>query len=59
LAELTFLVAMAKDKTPDSCTAVVKGYVVGRTDVGYLTRAIGIPEAFAAKHHGYLIGDCG
>jgi len=50
---------MAKDKTPDSCTAVVKGYVVGRTDVGYLTRAIGIPEAFAAKHHGYLIGDCG
>jgi hypothetical protein len=53
----TFLVAMIKDQNAgtERQSVVVKGYVLtGNTSLS-LTRAIGIPEAFAAKHHGYLL----
>ena len=53
-------VAMIKDgKYSDWCYVAAKGYVLGAPTVGYLTRAVGIPEAFAVKHHGYLFGGCG
>ena len=55
--EQNFLVAMVKD-TMSACTVVVKGYLVDAPTVDMLTRAIGLPEAFAAKHHGYLVGRC-
>jgi hypothetical protein len=41
------------------CSMVVKGYLVTGPDRDTLTDALGNLEAFAAKHHGYLVGDCG
>jgi hypothetical protein len=46
-------------KNPDDgCTMVVKGYLVTGPDGGTLTQALGNLDAFAAKHHGYLVGGC-
>lgn len=50
-----FFVAIAKDKADGTCMVVAKGFVVGASSSSALTSAIGIPEAFAAKHHGYLV----
>ena len=35
---------------------VVKGYLVTAADRVMLTQALGNPDAFAAEHHGYLVG---
>jgi hypothetical protein len=40
------------------CTMVVNGYLVTGPDRDTLTQALGNLEAFASKHHGYLVGDC-
>jgi hypothetical protein len=50
----------ADDKNPaEGCTMVVKGYFVTGPDRATLTQALGSLDAFAANHHGYLVGGCG
>jgi hypothetical protein len=47
-------------KNPDyGCTMVANGYLVTGPDRNTLTEALGNLEAFAAQHHGDLVGGCG
>jgi hypothetical protein len=55
-ADMDGLLATVKEFSDSECTVVVKGYLVNAPDRGTLTHAIGNPEAFAAKHHGHLLG---
>jgi hypothetical protein len=49
----------ADSNNPDyGCTMVVNGYLVTSFDRNMLTQVLGNLEAFASKHHGYLVGDC-
>jgi hypothetical protein len=53
--EQQFFVATVKDNNDNECLVVVKGFAVGAASRSALTRAVGVPEEFAAKHHGYLL----
>jgi hypothetical protein len=55
--ELDDFAAMANNHDY-GCTMVVKGYLVTGPDRGTLTQSLGNIEAFADKHHGYLVGNC-
>ena len=57
-SDMDDLVASVKEEPDSGCTVVVKGYLVYAPDRDTLTHAVGNPEAFAAKHHGYLLGVC-
>ena len=57
-ADMDDLVDWVKGLPGSPCTVVVKGYLVAAPDRGSLTHVVGNPEAFAATHHGYLVGNC-
>ena len=53
------LVEEAKDSaSATACTVVARGFIVTAADASALTQAVGTPQTFAAKHHGYLVGNC-
>jgi hypothetical protein len=50
-----FTVAMIEDHQPDACSIVATGWIVSAASRSALAGSVGIPEAFAKKHHAYIL----